>query len=252
MTRINLLGVSIDAQPFAAAVTRILGAAADGTRLRGHFVTVHSLVAATSDATLREVFGTAEMACTDGMPLVWLGRRQGIADAERCAGPDVMLAVCDQGRTRGLRHYFLGGAPGTAELLAKRLAARYPGLQVVGSAAPPFRPPTPAEDAALCAEIDAATPNVLWVGLGSPKQDFWAADHQARLRAPVVLAVGAAFDFHSGRLRRAPRWMQRLGLEWLFRLAAEPRRLAGRYVSTNARFLWLVARSAVSSAWRNG
>jgi N-acetylglucosaminyldiphosphoundecaprenol N-acetyl-beta-D-mannosaminyltransferase len=250
MTRIDLLGVPIDAQRFEDAVGRILDAARGRQSLRAHFVTVHSLIEATEDPRLSEVFGTATMACTDGMPLVWLARRAGAREAQRCAGPDVMLAVCDQGRASGLRHFFLGGAPGTADLLAERLRARYPGLEVAGTASPPFRPLTPAEDQALNAEIEATAPNVLWVGLGSPKQDFWSAEHQGGFDVPVILAVGAAFDFHSGRLRRAPRWMQRLGLEWLFRLVAEPRRLARRYLTTNARFLWLVVRQALSRRGR--
>ena len=241
----------IDAQRFAQAVARILDAATGAGRLRGHFVTVHSLVAATEDAQLRQVFRTAEVVCTDGVPLVWLARRAGAPEAERCAGPDVMLAVCDGGRVSGLRHFFMGGAPGTAELLADRMRTRYPGVEVVGTASPPFRELSPDEDARLLAAIETATPNVLWVGLGSPKQDFWAANHAGRLNVPVILAVGAAFDFHSGRLRRAPRWMQRLGLEWMFRLAVEPRRLARRYLTTNARFLWLVLRGWMSPVRRS-
>jgi N-acetylglucosaminyldiphosphoundecaprenol N-acetyl-beta-D-mannosaminyltransferase len=241
VTRIDVLGVALDGNRFDQTVDAVVTAARTREPMRVHFVTVHSLVEATSDERLRKILGTAGLACTDGMPLVWLARRRGAHGAERCAGPDTMLKVCDRGRTSGLRHYFLGGGAGTAETLADRLKTLYPGLKVVGASGPPFRPLTPAEDATLVDNINAANPDVLWIGLGSPKQDYWAAEHADRLRAPLILAVGAAFDFNSGRLRRAPRWMQHLGLEWLFRLATEPRRLWRRYLMTNARFLWLVA-----------
>ena len=176
------------------------------------------------------------MVAMDGVPLVWVARRRGAVAAERVCGPDVMLTVCDRGRELGLRHYFLGGRPGVPEALRDRLTERFPGLLVVGAESPPFRALSAEEDAALVDRINDAAPHVLWIGLGSPKQEFWAADHEGALQAPLLLPVGAAFDFHSGNLRRAPRWMQRVGLEWLFRVAMEPRRLAGRYLTTNARF----------------
>jgi N-acetylglucosaminyldiphosphoundecaprenol N-acetyl-beta-D-mannosaminyltransferase len=153
-----------------------------------------------------------------------------------------MLTLCDRGRTTGLRHYFLGGRPGTPELLAGALTRRFPGLITAGTESPPFRTASDAEDQATVDRINAAGPDVVWIGLGSPKQELWAADHAARLNARLILPVGAAFDFHSGRVRRAPAWMRRVGLEWLFRLAREPRRLFRRYIVSNARFVALLAR----------
>jgi N-acetylglucosaminyldiphosphoundecaprenol N-acetyl-beta-D-mannosaminyltransferase len=240
MTTVRLLGVRVTAMSYAEAVGAMLAAARERRRIRAHFSTVHSLMEATRDPALAAVFESAEIVATDGMPLVWLARRRGVTDAERVCGPDVMLSVCDRGREDTLRHFFLGGRPGTPEALASRLGERFPGLVVAGVLSPPFRVLSRVEDAELVDTINAAAPDVVWIGLGSPKQEFWAADHMDRLRASLVLPVGAAFDFHSGQLRRAPRWMQRFGLEWLFRLAAEPRRLFRRYVTTNARFAFAV------------
>ena len=241
MTKVQVLGVPIEAQRYKAAVDSLLRAAQSGAARRAHFATVHSVVMATENLALREAFASAWMVCTDGVPLAWVARRRGIA-AERVCGPDVVLSLCDLGRAVGLRHYFLGGAPGTADRLVKNLTARFPGLEVVGTASPPFRALTPGEDEAVVAAVNAASPDVVWVGLGSPKQELWAAGHEFKLTCHLILPVGAAFDFHSGQLRRAPRWMRRVGLEWLFRLAMEPRRLLRRYVVTNTRVLALLAR----------
>jgi N-acetylglucosaminyldiphosphoundecaprenol N-acetyl-beta-D-mannosaminyltransferase len=238
---IRLLGIRVTAQGFDEAMERLLEASASRVSFRAHFCTVHSLVDATADPLLADVFAGASMVCTDGMPLVWLARRSG-ARAERVAGPDTMLAVCDRGRSLGLRHYFLGGANGVAEALAERLTRRFPGLEVAGTHTPPFRAMTGPELEALHSEILESQANVVWIGLGAPKQEFFAATLASAMPSLVILPVGAAFDIHAGRIRRAPRWMQRAGMEWLFRLAMEPRRLARRYIVTNARFGWLVLR----------
>lgn len=245
MTRIPVLGVPLTAQRYDNAIAAFVDAASEGRRLRAHFCTVHSVVEATGNARLRDAFASADVACTDGMPLVWTCRVRGESDAERVAGPDVMLSLCDVGRTVGLRHFFFGGRPGTPAVLAKAMRARFPGLEVVGTHSPPFRPLTAEEDAAIVDAINAANPQVLWIGLGSPKQDLWAASHAERLQVPLMLAVGAAFDFHSGQLRRAPRWMRGAGLEWLFRLAMEPSRLWRRYLTTNLRFVYLLVREGL-------
>jgi N-acetylglucosaminyldiphosphoundecaprenol N-acetyl-beta-D-mannosaminyltransferase len=247
---LSVLDVRVTAQGLDEAVDRLLGSASTGARLRAHFCTVHSLVEASGNARLQAVFASAEMVAMDGMPLVWVARRRGAVAAERVCGPDVMLLLCDRGRSVGLRHFFLGGQPGVPDRLAARLKARYPGVEVVGTVSPPFRPLSELEDAALVDRINASAPHVLWIGLGSPKQEFWAAEHEARLDVPVILPVGAAFDFHSGRVRRAPRWMHHAGLEWLFRLVAEPRRLWRRYLVTNARFASLILKDEISRKCR--
>ena len=246
LTRLPVLGTQLAVLDLGAAVDRLLDAARAGTRLRAHFCNVHSLVEASGNAELAAVFASAGIVAMDGMPLVWVARLRGQRAAERVCGPDVMLALCDRGRAVGLRHFFVGGQPGVPELLAGRLIDRCPGLQVVGTASPPFRAPSAEEDRELVDRINSAAPDVVWIGLGSPKQEIWAAEHESRLHSPLILPVGAAFDFYSGRVRRAPRWMQRVGLEWLFRLAAEPRRLWRRYAATNGRFAYLIVREEVA------
>lgn len=236
-----ILGVFVDASTFESAVSRLLAAPALGERLRAHFCTVHTIVEAQDRPDLRDLLNTADLVAPDGMPLVWLQRASG-RPCERVCGPDLMLALLDRGRATGARHFFYGGAEGVASDLARRMAQRYPGLRVAGTESPPFRRLSPEEDAAAVERINAAAPDFVWVGLGSPQQELWLATHRDRLAAPVLLAVGAAFDFHAGRRPRAPELMRRTGTEWLFRLAAEPRRLGRRYTVTNARFVALLAR----------
>lgn len=239
----ELLGVRINAAPFAEVLDRILRAPDAGDRLALHFATAHTLVKAQESERLRHALreGLVE---PDGMPLVWLGRRSGV-DIERVCGPDILPAVVEQGIGLGRTHFFYGGAPGVPDALAERLSMRFPGMRVVGTLSPPFRALTTAEQEAIVGRINAAKPDYVWVGLGTPKQDLWVAANRPRLDAAALLAVGAAFDFHAGRRRRAPRWMQRSGTEWIYRLATEPRRLAGRYTATNARFVRLVARERI-------
>jgi N-acetylglucosaminyldiphosphoundecaprenol N-acetyl-beta-D-mannosaminyltransferase len=166
----------------------------------------------------------------------WHGQRH----VERVYGPDLLLACCAQSVARGDRHFFYGGAEGVAERLIGRLQSRYPGLNVAGSYSPPFGPMTAAEDADIVRRINEAAPDIVWVGLSTPKQERWMAEHAGRVHAPVLVGVGAAFDFHAGVKRQAPRWMQRAGLEWLFRLGTEPRRLWRRYLVNNPVFVWRV------------
>jgi N-acetylglucosaminyldiphosphoundecaprenol N-acetyl-beta-D-mannosaminyltransferase len=234
----RVVDVAINAAPFAAVLEHVLAAPDAGERLSLHFATAHSIVEAHDNPRLREALahGLVE---PDGMPLVWLGRRAGLP-VERVCGPDFLPALVERGIPTGRTHFFFGGAPGVPEALAARLADRFPGMRVAGTLSPPFRRPTADEDEAIVDRINAANPDYVWVGLGAPKQDLWVADHRSRLTAAALLAVGAAFDFHAGTRRRAPRWMQRTGTEWLFRLITEPRRLAGRYTRVNARFIQLV------------
>lgn len=237
-TAFELLGVRINAAPFREVLDVVLRAPAEGDRLALHFATAHTLVEAQSSALLRSALSEG-LVQPDGMPLVWLGRRAGLP-VERVCGPDLMPAVIEGGIAEGRTHFFYGGVPGVPEALAARLAARYPGMRVAGTLSPPFRQLAPQEEESIVAQINAAAPDYLWVGLGTPKQDLWIAANRSRLHASVLLAVGAAFDFLAGRRRRAPRWMQRSGTEWIYRLATEPRRLARRYTATNARFVRLV------------
>jgi N-acetylglucosaminyldiphosphoundecaprenol N-acetyl-beta-D-mannosaminyltransferase len=240
---VEILGVRVNVMPFTSAVKAVLDAPECGDRLALHFANSHSLVEASKNPALRAALN-ADLVEPDGVPLVWLAHRRGFR-AERVAGPDFMPELVARGVPLGRTHFFFGGAPGVPEELARRLSEAYPGVRVVGTLSPPFRDLGEVEENGLVAQINAAKPDYVWVGLGTPKQDLWVAAHRPNLDAAAVLAVGAAFDFHAGRKRRAPRWMQRTGTEWIFRLISEPRRLAGRYTVVNARLLWLVLKDEV-------
>ncbi|MDX1622635.1 MAG: WecB/TagA/CpsF family glycosyltransferase [Gemmatimonadota bacterium] len=201
---------------------------------------VHGVMESQRDPELRTIHNRAGMVTPDGMPLVWLSRLAGFREVERVYGPDLMLACCERSVERGWRHFLYGGAEGVPELLTERLEERFPGIEIAGAYSPPFRPLTEEEDAAVVERIDAANPDIVWVGLGTPKQERWMDAHVGRLGAPVLIGVGAAFDFHTGRKRQAPGWMQRAGLEWLYRLLSEPRRLGRRYCVNNPLFVWSV------------
>jgi len=178
------------------------------------------------DPKLKEILNLAGMVVPDGYPLVWLGRRKGFSHlTRRVYGPELMATFCEQTALRGYRHFFYGGADGVAEELARRFLERYPGLVVVGTYSPPFRAMTQKEDQETIALIEESRPDVLWVGLSTPKQERWMYEHKDKLSVPVMVGVGAAFDFHTGRVKQAPTWMREHGLEWLFRLCSEPRRL---------------------------
>lgn len=231
-SRYNVLGVGISALTLAQTRDLVVGVRG---QLRCGYVccgTAAGLTAARADPALRKIFNESWLTTPDGMPLVWLGP----SGVERVYGPDLMLAVCDAGRATGLTHYFFGGADGVAEELKQKLCARFPGLAVVGTFTPPFRPLDAGELTALRTEVAHTRPDVIWVGLGTPKQEKFMAEHWQTLDAGVLIGVGAAFDFHSGRVRQAPRWVQRSGFEWLFRLCTEPRRLGPRYVITTPLF----------------
>ena len=243
--RVNVLGVGISAINLQEAVGEIERWIAQGEPHYVDVCTVQTVMECRKAPRLRQLVNDSGMATPDGMPLVWLSRLRGHRSAGRVYGPDLMLALCERSRTTKHRHFFYGGGPGVADLLARKLQARHPGLVVAGTHTPPLRPIDADEDRAVVDAINAAAPDIVWVGLGTPKQDYFVARHRARLRAPALIAVGAAFDFHAGVLRQAPRWMQRSGLEWLFRLAQEPRRLAYRYLVYNPLFLWNVALQAV-------
>ena len=236
-----VVGLGISEVTFDRAISLLLDAAATRQKMRANFCTANTIVAAKRDPALRAQIASSQIVAPDGMPLVWLGRLRG-RKVDRVCGPDLMLALCEGSQEFGYRHFFYGGTEGVAERLAERLRRRFPALQVAGTHTPPFRPLTDEEDEQIIAEINGARPDLIWVGLSTPKQDAWIASHQSRLEAPVLLAVGAAFDFHAGDVPRAPKWMQASGLEWLFRLMAEPRRLWRRYLVGNALFVfYLVA-----------
>ncbi len=207
---------------------------------------VHGIMHAIDHPDMMDIQRRAAMVTPDGMPLVIVARSRGFRDIERVCGADLMDAVCDASQDEGFKHFFYGGKEGVAELLIERLKARYPRLQVAGSYCPPFRPLTPEEDDTATRMIRESGAQIVWVGISTPKQEYWMRDHVAHLPGATLLGVGAAFDFHAGMVKRAPVVMRRLSLEWLHRLASEPRRLWRRYLIMAPKFVWHVMREKSS------
>ena len=231
-----MLGVGVSAIDPDQAVDEIARWIVGGER---HYVCVtgvHGIMESQRDPALLEIHNQSGLTTPDGMPMVWAGRRAGL-DVERVYGPDLMLALCERSVAEGWSHFFYGGKEGVPEILEARLSERFPGLDVVGTYSPPFRPLTSRESDEIVEMINAAAPDLVWVGLSTPKQERWMADHVGRLAARALLGVGAAFDLHAGLLPQAPPWMQRSGLEWLYRMIKEPRRLWRRYLRNNPAFL---------------
>jgi N-acetylglucosaminyldiphosphoundecaprenol N-acetyl-beta-D-mannosaminyltransferase len=206
---------------------------------------MHGIVEAHLDPAFMGILNSTDLVVPDGTPLVWLGRRQGHDLPRRVYGPDLMLEFCEKTAGRGYRHFLYGSEPGVPEQLAEALQRRFSYLEVCGVYSPPFRPLSAEEDEAIVGLICRAAPDVLWVGLGAPKQERWMHEHRGKLNAPVMVGVGAAFEILSGRRRQAPSWMRERGLEWLFRLLQEPRRLWRRYLIDGARFLIYLALDAL-------
>jgi len=234
--RVNVLGVGLSVLNLRTALEAI--AAAVRERRKGYICVtgVHGVMEAQDDPVFKNILNGAFLCTPDGMPMVWAGKLDGHREMTRVYGPDLMLDVCAWSETSGCKHFFYGGADGVAELLAQKLKAKFPKLQVVGTCTPPFRALNETEVKALQEQIRVAQPDMLWVGLSTPKQEKFMAEFLPQLDVTLMVGVGAAFDFHSGRISQAPRWMQRTGLEWFYRLCCEPRRLWKRYLRNNPLF----------------
>ncbi len=234
----TILGVPVSRVTMGSAVDRLAGwIEAKST----HYICasdVHSVMRAQDEASHMEALRKADMVLPDGSPLVWVSHLRGERDINRVPGPDFMLAAVERSAKEGWRHYFYGGAEGVAGQLAETLADNYPGINIAGTATPPFRSLTEAEREASLRHIRDAKPDIVWVGLGCPKQERWMFDHLSQLDGIVLVGVGAAFDFHTGRVSRAPLWMRSNGFEWLHRLISEPRRLWRRYLLQAPRFVF--------------
>lgn len=228
--KIDLLGVKVSAITMDDAVGFIEGALSGGLKTYICITGAHGIIECHTNPELREIHNNAGLVTPDGMPVVWSLRRLGAPHTTRVYGPDLLLAASDRLRSIDARHYFYGGAPGIADTLAEKLQARFPGMALAGTYCPPFRDLSEDEINDICTGINASGAQIVWVGLSTPKQETWMARVRDRLDAPVLVAVGAAFDFHAGVKRQAPVWMQRNGLEWLFRALTEPRRLGPRYL----------------------
>lgn len=208
--------------------------------LRGKYVcvsNVHTTVMAYRDENYRKVQNGSALNIPDGKPLSLVQKRRGFSNAERVPGPDLMPEIFALSKKRGYTHYFYGSKPETLEALAEKLKSQYPGLRIAGMYSPPFRELTPQEDHEIITMIQEAAPDFIWVGLGAPKQEKWMAAHEDCFQG-VMLGVGAGFDFHAGTIRRAPKWMQEICMEWFFRIFQDPKRLLTRYLDTNFSFLW--------------
>jgi len=234
--RLNVLGVGVSALNLSLAGDIIDGWIRADRREYVCITGVHGIIESRRDPPVRAIHNAAGLVTPDGMPLVWLLRLAGHRNAGRVYGPDLMLLLLERSVSQGFTHFLYGATEATLSQLQAKLTTRFPGLRVMGALAPPFRTLTPAEDSEVVAAINRVNPDVVWIGLSTPKQEIWMAEHRPRLNARVLLGVGAAFDFHAGRRRQAPTWMQSLGLEWLFRLCQEPRRLGRRYLYNNPRF----------------
>lgn len=238
-------GVPVSATSMPGLVDALDRQLGEGPDAPGSFVVfrdAHGIVRAQTDPRLRAAHEAALLVCPDGRPLAWIGRLQGFDEIRQVPGIESVEVLCRAGVGRGWTHYFLGGGSGVAAQLAAEMNARVPGLTVVGVETPPFREPSPEEVEAMRERIIASGASLVWVGLGTPKQELWMAENAPHLPGTVSLGVGAAFDVNIGRIPRAPLMLQKVGLEWLYRLAREPRRLWRRYAQVVPRFLALTVR----------
>ncbi len=235
--KVNILGIGISAIQMDDAISKMEEWI---EKNEPHYVCVcpvSTIMECQRDERLRDIVNSAGLATPDGMSIVWLSKLSGYPHTERVYGPDLMLAFCRVAQEKGYSNFFYGGANDVPEKLVQNLRKRFPRLKVAGTYLPPFRSLTQEEDQAVIEMINKASPDVIWVGISTPKQDKWMADHLGSVAAPVMVGVGAAFNFLSGEVKQAPKWMQRNGLEWLFRLYQEPGRLWYRYLVYNPLFV---------------
>jgi N-acetylglucosaminyldiphosphoundecaprenol N-acetyl-beta-D-mannosaminyltransferase len=239
--RANVLGVGISAINMAEALALSVHLLRE--RRKGYvcLTGVHGIMEAQRDNALRAILNYSFLCAPDGMPTVWVGRLQGHRNMCRVYGPDYMLEMCKMTARAGFRHFLYGGKDGVASLLKEQLELIVPGIRIVGTYTPPFRLLKPAEENEMLAAVNETRPDIVWVGLSTPKQERFMAQYADRLNARLLVGVGAAFDIHAGLLADAPRWVKVCGLQWLDRLIKEPHRLWRRYLANNPRFIWDIA-----------
>jgi N-acetylglucosaminyldiphosphoundecaprenol N-acetyl-beta-D-mannosaminyltransferase len=234
----DLLGVHVSVLNLDLASAEILAMVRVRERAYICVAPVSTIVDARREPCYRAIVNQAALVTPDGMPVVWCGRKKGFSEVQRTYGPDLMLKVCEDGLSSGLRHFFYGATGDVCDKLVRLLKERFPGLIVAGTFSPPYTKEAQAVGAEEFKVIQESRPDILWVGLGSPKQDYWMSLNRSALDVPVMIGIGAAFDFHAGVKPQAPCFMRRTGLEWLFRLICEPRRLWRRYLVGNTLFVW--------------
>jgi len=235
--RINVLGVGLSELNLDLAVEKVLHAIEH--KQKGYICVsgVHGVSEAQADQEFKDILNKAFLNTPDGMPMVWFGKWHGSKIMERVYGPDLMLRMCEASEEVPIKHYFFGGGDGIADKLKASLQQRFPFLHVVGTKTPPFRPLNAEEDKELIEEVAQLKPDIIWVGLSTPKQERFMSAYLDRLDTTLMFGVGAAFDFHAGLIPQAPSWMQKSGLEWFYRLCKEPKRLWKRYLKNNPVFL---------------
>ena len=226
----NILGVKINAIDMKFALEYIDQSILGKKKTYICVTPAHGVMECQKKPGLRRIFNNSGLTTPDGMSIVWILRLKGHRDVGRVYGPDLMLAVCERSSFQPYRHYLYGSTEKVIDKLRKSLETKFKELKIVGSYSPPFRQLTPEENSIVVSKINSSNPDIVWVGLGSPKQEQWMAENAQKLTASVLIGVGAAFDFLSGEKRQAPYWMQRSGTEWLFRLSTEPKRLWKRYI----------------------
>ena len=234
---VDVLGVPLSAINYDLAIQQINWWIQNNDHEYVTVTGVHGVMECQRVPELKAIFDDAGLITPDGMPMVWLARKAGFDRVERVYGPTLMLMVSERSVAPGYRHFLYGGNEGVAEELKAEMEKRFPGIQIVGTYCPPFRPLTETEDEEVISMINESEADIVWVGLSTPKQERWMAAHKNRINANVMLGVGAAFDFHTGKVKQAPVWVQNHGLEWLFRLIQEPRRLWKRYLVNNSMFV---------------
>ena len=239
----DVLGVHYTVTTIPEAVRGVISSISELTGQYICFSNVHTTVMAHDDESYREILNHAAYAFPDGNPIAKQIAKSGYPAVERVAGPDFMTKMFEETANTDIKHYFYGSSEKTIANLKIQLEQRYPGIQIAGMVSPPFRALTPEEDEAAVKAINDSGASLIWIGLGAPKQEKWMSAHQGKVNG-VMLGVGAGFDFHAGTIKRAPVLFQKLGLEWLYRLSQDPKRLFKRYLETNTRFLWLTRRSA--------
>ncbi len=236
MNRANVLGVGVHAVNLSRAADLIDSAASTDQKGYVCVTGVHGVMEAQRNPRFKQVLDKAMLVVPDGMPTVWIGRWEGYNEMGRVFGPELMMEVCQRSVNSGRTHFLYGGKEGVAQELKQNLETLFPGIQVVGTYTPPFRPLDPAEKSELQSTLDSLTPDIVWIGLSTPKQEQFMSEYIDSLNCKVMIGVGAAFDIHTGRVKDAPRWIKNSGLQWLHRLCQEPSRLWKRYLLNNSGF----------------
>ena len=240
----NILGVNINVtnmQETVKVITENLES------IKGNYIcvsNVHTTIMSYEDEKYKAIQNSGFMALPDGKPLSIVSKKRGFKDAERVTGPDLMEEIFKISEEKGYSHYFYGSTQETLDTLKVKLNNKYPNMKIAGMYSPPFRKLTENEDKDVIENINKENPDFIWIGLGAPKQEIWMMEHKGKVNG-LMLGVGAGFDYHAGKIERAPMWMQKYSLEWLFRLNQEPKRLFKRYINTNSKFIWLILKGVI-------